>query len=158
MRKLMFALAWRSVALWVIPVLISFAAFDRTGKLLIEEQVFTTLMTISFSASSTWALRGALFLPTHLQPALTIARYAMMCGCIYFLVCCLLDIILLVPFINTNDHYAPLTPTSWFYQMGMGYTTVILQAYLAGIVADKANGAKIDETTNLTTTRTITDI
>lgn len=164
----MLALAWRAVLLWMIPVLISIPLFERTGKLLVDERTFSTLMAVSFSAVSVWALRGALLLPIQLRPAYfrndnnVVTRYALMCGGIYFLACCVLDLTLLVPFINTNEYYTPLTTTSWFFQMGLGYTTVILQAYLAGIVADKelerrAEAAVVDENTNLTTATAATE-
>lgn len=141
MRWFTISLAGRAVVSWLVPFLVSCTLFDPSGSLVIDVRAFKTVMGLTFSLVNTFLLKGAInSLP--LQPqnqALT--PYALRMGALFFAVNAFLDITLLIPFVNAQQKHHPdpeiMTVSSWFGMIGIGYVTVILQAYLAGSVADK---------------------
>lgn len=142
MRWLTVSLVGRAVISWLVPFLVSCTLFDPSGSLVIDVRTFKTVMALSFSLVNTFLLRGAInSLPLNTHPDERVTPYALRIGAFFFTVNSFLDVTLLIPFVNAQQKHHPdpetMTIGSWFAMIGIGYTTVILQAYLAGSVADK---------------------
>lgn len=141
MRWFTISLVGRAVVSWLVPFLVACTLFDPSGTLVIDVRAFKALMALTFSLVNTFLLKGAinsLPVPTQNQP---LTPYALRMGAFFFAVNSFLDVTLLIPFANAQQKHNPnpeyMTISSWFAMIGIGYITVVLQAYLAGSVADK---------------------
>jgi len=99
-------------------------------------------MGLTFSLVNTFLLKGAInSLPLDQHKHLNLTPYAIRIGALFFAVNAFLDVTLLIPFVNAQQKHHPdpetMTVSSWFAMIGVGYFSVIFQAYLAGSVADK---------------------
>ncbi len=125
---------------WIVPFFFSFFFFDRSGNLRVPIANFKTAMYATFSAVGAGILKRALCaLPAQGEPVLPTAVGV---GAFFACVNCLLDILILIPFMNAaqtgKEGFKKVTVRSWFSQIGAGYIAIVAQAWLAGAVADWA--------------------
>ncbi len=109
---------------WLIPFVVSFPFFDPTTGLLVPLLLFKSIMVVTGTFTGTallvWVFRSV---PANLFSGLVIGLY-------WLVINWVLDIIVLVPMSNSD------IPT-WFTEVGMGYSSILIIAVGMGLVADR---------------------
>ncbi len=107
---------------WLVPFLISFLFFDRTGQPLIPQPLFKSIMVVVFGGLGTALLVVAF---RRITPSAT-AGFAL--GCFWLAINLVLDLLVLVPFVK-------MPITLYLYDVGLRYLLIPIIATAMGIVA-----------------------
>ncbi len=107
---------------WLVPFLISFLFFDRTGQPLIPQPLFKSIMVVVFGGLGTALLIAAF---RRIAPS---AATGFALGCFWLAINLLLDLLVLVPLVGR-----PIT--LYLYDIGPRYLLIPIIATAMGIVA-----------------------
>jgi hypothetical protein len=111
---------------WLIPFLVSFLFFDRTGQLLIPQPLFKSLMVVIFGGLG-MALLIAAF--RTITPSVT---SGLALGCYWLTINLLLDLLVLIPFTK-------MPVTLYFQDIGLRYLLIPIMGAGMGIVGARAS-------------------
>ncbi len=108
---------------------------------MLEPYAFKAVLTAIFSSIGAVIFRYVLSsLP--LSPGEKLAPFATRVGLLFLFVNCILDIVIFIPMVNSQQRRRSnpelLTVRKWFLTVGIGYASILAQAWLAGQVADWA--------------------
>ncbi|MDD1727886.1 MAG: hypothetical protein LUQ50_02305 [Methanospirillum sp.] len=111
---------------WLIPFLIALPCYSSDGVILIDQQVFKSIMIV------TGSLTGAILL-VHLFRVMRWRYFqaGWLIGISWLAINLTLDFIILIPMSN-------LDIPSYFTQIGMRYLSIPIMSVMAGVVADHA--------------------
>lgn len=144
MKWLTAPLILKAVLSWLIPFVFSCCFVEPSGDLAIDIRFFKSLMFATCSVLGAVILRHVLCgLPLREQGHdARLTPTAVRVGVFFLAINALLDVVLLIPFLNASQAKKPdpeiLTFSTWFQFIGVGYVAIVAQAWLAGRVADWA--------------------
>ena len=114
---------------WLVPFVMSFLAFDRTGQLLIPQPLFKSLMVVVGGAVGTWCLVLAFrYIPASPGTGLVV-------GVGWLAINLVLDLLILVPLVH-------MPVALWFYDIGLRYLLLPIVSVGMGAVG-AASGSKV---------------
>ncbi len=120
-----FRTAWLGVLSWFVPLVASFAFFDRHGQLLIERPLFKSIMVVVGGGIGAWFLAAAF---RRITPSW---RTGVALGAYWLAINLILDLAVLVPFTKM-----PLA--LYFSDIGLRYLLIPIIAWAMGVVGARA--------------------
>lgn len=131
----------QAFATWLGPFVCSFAFFDEQGDMRVHPDVFKVCMAVGHAVAGARVLRRTI---NKLKADRPLLGRALATGAVLLIVNWICDIAILIPVVNhlnkDREDREPFTIASWFCQIGVGYFVLMVQAWLAGSVADAAVG------------------
>ena len=121
-----FRTTWLGFLSWLVPFVVSFLFFDRTGQLLIDRPLFKSIMVVVGGGIGTWLLAVAF---RRMTPSW---RTGLTLGGFWLAINLALDLAVLVPFTKM-----PLA--LYFTDIGLRYLLIPIIATAMGIVAARGN-------------------
>jgi hypothetical protein len=131
MNTYMTVVSWRTTLLgflsWLVPFAASFLFVDSSGRWLIPQRLFKSIMVVVFGGLGT-ALLVAAF--RRVTPTL---RSGLALGCYWLAINLILDLVVLAPL-------AGMSARDYFYDIGLRYLLIPIIAGAIGVVAESAQG------------------
>jgi hypothetical protein len=110
---------------WLIPFVISFAFYDRTGNLNVNYGLFKCIMVVTSS------LTGMYVMMYHFKYVnSSYFREGVIAGLLWLVINILLDLVILVPM-------AGMTLTSYFTTIGLGYLQIPIICIAVGTILQR---------------------
>lgn len=116
------------LASWLVPFLVSFAFFDRSGQLAIPQPLFKSLMVVVFGGLG-MALLVAAFRRVPASP-----RTGFVLGCFWLAINLLLDFAILLPFTK-------MPALDYVYDIGIRYLLIPIMATGLGVIAARSRSS-----------------
>ncbi len=110
---------------WLVPFVVSFLFFDRSGQLLIPQPLFKSVMAVVGGGFAAWLLVAAF---RRLSPS---AGVGLALGCYWLAINLGLDIVILVPLTK-------MPILTYLYDIGMRYLVIPFFAMAIGAAARDA--------------------
>ena len=114
---------------WLIPFLISVPLYSHNGELLIDQDLFKSIMIVSGSV-----IGAILIIRFFRTQSCCFFRAGCILGIVWLLVNWILDILILIPLGGYSFR-------SYFLQIGLRYLVIPVMTIMAGIVAGQAFAA-----------------
>ena len=116
--------------IWLIPFVISIFFYSPDGELLVQKELFKTIMVMSGSVSA-----GILIIRYFKKVEAGYLAEGVFVGLAWLAINWLLDIIILIPM-------SGMTTRAYFAEIGLRYVAIPAMAIAAGAVAEKAASGK----------------
>ncbi len=110
---------------WLVPFVVSFLFFDRTGQLLIPQPLFKSLMVVVFGGLGVSLLVLAF---RRVRPSL---RSGLVLGCYWLVINLALDLVVLVPLVK-------MPVDLYFYDIGLRYLLLPIVSTAMGIACSQS--------------------
>lgn len=111
--------------IWLVPFITSFAFFDRTGKPMINYDLFKSIMIVISSLVGSYAI-----IRYFKNISGNFAKEAWIAGAVWLVMNLALDLIILVPFANMP--YA-----EYFSSIGLRYLQIPIICLMAGMLLER---------------------